>query len=134
MAEQPRAKFDIDAVGGVGKHIGAQDAQNGLEHRDRHEADYQHVEGAKAAMHQHLVDDDLEEQRRNQREQLQKERRDQHLADDMAIFVDGAEKPGDVEAARQVQEPDPARHQNEFAVPHCFKLGPRHQSGPRLRR
>ena len=78
--------------------------QHGLEHRDRHQADDQHVERAQAAMHQHLVDDDLEEQRRDQREQLQEERGDQHLAEQMAIFVDRAEEPGDVEAARQVRQ------------------------------
>ena len=46
MAEQPRAEFDVDAVGGVREQIGPQDAQNGLEHRDRHQADDQHVERA----------------------------------------------------------------------------------------
>jgi hypothetical protein len=32
----------------------------------------------------------LEEQRRDEREQLQEERRDQHLAQEMAIFVNRA--------------------------------------------
>ena len=27
--------------------------------------------------------------------------------------------------------PNPARHQNEFTIPHRFKLGPRHQARPR---
>ena len=54
------------------------------------------------AMHQHLVDDHLEEQRRDQREELQEERRDQHLAQETPIFVDRAQEPGDVEAAGDV--------------------------------
>ena len=45
------------------------------------QADDQHVERAQAAVDQHLVDDDLEEQRRDEREQLQEERGDQHLAE-----------------------------------------------------
>ena len=52
----------------------------GLEHGDRDQPDDQHVERAQAAVDQHLVDDDLEEQRRDQREQLQEERGDQHFA------------------------------------------------------
>ena len=84
MAEQPRAQLDVDAVGRVREQIGAQDAEHGLEQRDRDEADDQHVERAQRAMHQHLVDHDLEEQRRDQREELQEERGDQHLAEQAA--------------------------------------------------
>ena len=72
--------------------IGAQDAENALEHRNRHQADDQDIERGEAAMHQHLVDHDLEEQRRDQREQLQEERGDQHLAQQMAVFVDRADE------------------------------------------
>ena len=39
-------------------------------------------------MHQHLVDDDLEEQRRDEAEQLQEERRDSTSLEQMPIFVD----------------------------------------------
>ncbi len=56
-------------------------------------------------MHQHLVDHDLEEQRRDQREELQEERGDQHFAQQTAVFVDRAQKPGDVEPARDVDSP-----------------------------
>ncbi len=68
-------------------------------------------------MHQHLVDDHLEEQRRDQGEQLQEERRDQHFAQEAAIFVDRAQEPGDVEAAGDVRQAGPARHQDQPAVP-----------------
>ena len=54
------------------------------------------------AVHQHLIDDHLEEQRRDERKQLQEERGDQHLAQEMPIFVDRPQKPGDVEPAREV--------------------------------
>ena len=77
-------------------------AEDRLEQRDRDEADDQHVERAHAAMHEHLVDDDLEEQRRDERKELQEERGDQHFAEQMAVFVDRAQEPGDVEAAREV--------------------------------
>ena len=72
------------------------------------QADDQHVERAHAAMHQHLVDDDLEEQRRDEREELQEERGDQHLAEQAAVFVDRAEEPGDVEPAGEIRQAMPA--------------------------
>src|SRR5216683_1806063 len=59
MAEQPGAQLDVDAVGGVGQHVGAQAAQHDLEHRDHHQAEHQHVERAPALVDQHLVDHDL---------------------------------------------------------------------------
>ena len=105
MVEQARAEFDVDAIGGVREQIGPQDAQNGLENRDRQQTDDQHVEGAQRPVYQHLVDDDLEEQRRDQGEQLQEERRDQHLAQKMPIFVDRSQKPGDVEPAAMSDNP-----------------------------
>ena len=84
MAEQPGAQLDVDPVGRMRKKISAQDAEDGLENRNRHQPDDQHIERAQRAMHQHLVDDHLKEQRRDQREQLQKERGDEHLAEQAA--------------------------------------------------
>ena len=130
MVEKTRAEFDIDAVGRVREQIGPQDAENGLENRDRQQTNDQHVECAQAAVHQHLVDDHLKEQWRDKGEHLQKERRDQHLAQKMPIFVDRSHKPGDVEAAGDLRQSGPARHQDQSAVPDREKLGPRHQSGP----
>jgi hypothetical protein len=46
----------------------------------------------------------LEEQRRDQREQLQEERRGQHLAEDAAAPEDRVHEPADVEVPRQVAE------------------------------
>src|SRR5215468_5820614 len=122
MAEQTSAKLYVDAVRGVGKDVVPHDAEDRFEHRDRHQTDDKHIEGAETAVNQHLVDDDLEKQRRNKREQLQKERRRQHLAKHVAVLVNGAEKPADVEAARQADETAAARHQYEMTVPHRFEL------------
>ena len=80
-------------------------------------------------MHQHLVDDHLEEQRRDQAEQLQEERRDQNFAQEMAIFVDRAKKPGDVEPARDLRQSSATRHQDQLAVPDGNQFVPCHQDG-----
>src|SRR4051812_38469809 len=55
----------------VGKEIRAQNPENRFKHRNGNEPDDQHIEGAQAAMHQHLVDHHLEKQRRNKRKDLQ---------------------------------------------------------------
>ena len=73
-------------------------------------------------MHQHLVDHDLEEQRRDQAEQLQEERRQQDLGQAMAVLVDGAHEPGDVEAARQVGQRAALGHQHQAPAPDRFQL------------
>ena len=44
MAKKPGAEFDIDAVRGMGEHIGAQNAEDGFEYRDGHEAEDQNVD------------------------------------------------------------------------------------------
>ncbi len=73
MAEQPGPELDIDAVGGMRKKIGAQDTEHCFEHPDCDQADDEHVKRAHASMHEDLVDDDLEEQGRNERKNLQEE-------------------------------------------------------------
>src|SRR5215471_13975478 len=103
MAEQSGAKLDIYAVCGVGKDVGPQNAEDRLEHRYRHETDDEHVERAKAAMHQNLVDDDLEEQRGDQGKELQKERRYHHLGKCVAVLVDRPHKPRNIETAGQIE-------------------------------
>ena len=81
-------------------------------------------------MHQHLVDHHLEEQRRHQRENLQEEGGDQHLAQQAAVLVDRSHEPGDVEASRQIAEPGALAHQDQAAVPRRLELGLRHHHRP----
>src|SRR5262249_61580290 len=94
MSEQPSAELDIDAIGRMREQIGAQRTEHRLEYRDGHQADDQHLEGAHAPVHQHLVDHDLEEQRADQREDLKKQRGYQDFGEQTAILVDGAQEPG----------------------------------------
>ena len=134
MTKQPGAEFDVDPVGGVGEHIGAQYSENGLEQRNRDKSDHEHVERAEAAVHQHLVDHNLEEQRRDQRKKLEKERPHQHAGESVTIFVNGAEEPADVKAPRQIKQPRAPRHQHELTVPQRLEFVALHQARSRLRR
>ena len=130
VMKQARAKFDVDAVGGMREQICPQHPQHRFKNRNRHQADSQHVEGAQGAMDQNLVDDHLEEQRRDQAKQLQKERCDQHLAQQMPVFANGPHEPSDVETAGNVRQSRPAGNQDQPAVPDRKKFSARHQSRP----
>src|SRR5262249_10310074 len=100
VAKQARSQFDVDAIGGVGKKVGAKDAEDRFENANRHQADNQYIERRHATMHEHLVDDDLKEERRDEREDLKEERSDQHLAEQVAILVNGPQEPGKIDSAR----------------------------------
>jgi len=63
VAEQPGSEFNVDAVGGVREDISTQVAEDCLEQRNRQQAGDDDVERGQAAVHQHLVDHHLEEQR-----------------------------------------------------------------------
>src|SRR5215471_8115187 len=102
MAKQSGAKLDIDAVGGMGKKIGTKDAEDQLEGGNCNDPDHQDIECAHAAMNEHLVDDDLKEQRRNQGKQLKEERGNEHLTEKAAVFLNRVEKPVYIEPLRKV--------------------------------
>jgi hypothetical protein len=130
VPKQARPELDVDAVGGVREQIGPQDSEHGLENRDGHKSEDEDIEGVQGPVHQHLVDDDLEEQRRDQAEQLQEERAEQHLAQEVAIFVDRPQKPGDVEPAGDIRQSGAAGHQDQPAVPDGHEFVPCHQHRP----
>src|SRR4051812_39248072 len=117
MMEQAGAELDVDPVGGVSEQVGPQDAENGLEQSDRQKADHQHVKRAQRAMDQNLVDHDLEEKRRGEREQLQEKGCDEHLAEKVPIFVYRAQEPSEIETSAKVAQSRPSSHQDQAAVP-----------------
>ena len=98
------------------------------------QADDQHVERGHAPVHEHLVDDDLKEERRDQRKQLQEEGGDEHLAEQAPILVDAPREPGDVEPSSQVNQGCAAGHKDEPPVPEEFKLIPLHERRARRER
>ena len=100
MAEQPLPEFDVDAVGGVGEGVGAQVLQDDVEQPHHHDADREHDEGRVALVAEHLVDHDLEEQRRHQGEDLDEERGQQHVGERLAVAPDRRQEPAEAEALR----------------------------------
>ena len=99
MAEQLRAKRDVDPVRRVREHVRAQPAEHGIEQRHDEQPEREQIERGETAVHEHLVDDDLEEQRGDEREQLQKERREQHFRKIAPVLKNKRREPGEVELA-----------------------------------
>jgi hypothetical protein len=52
----------------------------------------------------------LKEKRRDQREQLQEKGGDQHFGQEMPIFVDRTEKPGEIETPAEIAQSRPSSH------------------------
>ncbi|MNQ78571.1 hypothetical protein D3C85_934860 [compost metagenome] len=73
-------------------------------------------------MYQHLVHHHLEEQRRQQRENLQDERHQQHFAEQLAVFDDGRDEPAEVELAQLAGQRGLGADQDQFAGPTCEQL------------
>jgi len=80
---------------------------------------------------QHLVDHDLEDQRRDQGEDLQEERGDQHLGEHAAYFQIAPMK-HEISKRRARWSSEPRRVKHQLAVPHGLELFAREQRGPRL--
>ena len=118
-------------VGGMSEKPGADAGQHDLEERKQREADGQHLERRKAAMHEHLVDHDLEEQRRQQPEDLQEERGDQDLGQGLAgiCLIAGMNQPMPKRCA--TPSPDGApRQKHQSASPGGFERFALEQFGP----
>ena len=130
VSEQPRAQFHINAAGGVAEDVGAQGVEQALEHHNHHQADDQYVQGGQAAVHQDFVHDDLEEQRADQRKELQHEGDEQHFAQQLAVFDEAGDEPGEVELGQLARQAGAAGDEDEFAAPVPGELLQRFDGGP----
>ena len=117
MAKQPRAQLNVDPVGGVGQDVGAQAAQHDLKQGHDRQAQGQHLEGRQTPVHEHLVDDHLEEQRREQGKELNEEGADQDLGQRLTVLLDRVQEPGDAETAARVAQRGAAHDQDQVAAP-----------------
>jgi hypothetical protein len=100
VMEQPLAQLHVDAVGRMRQRIGAQILQHHVEQAENDEPGEDDIERVVALVLQHLVDDDLEKQRRHQREDLHEQRGDQHVRQRLAIAPDRRHEPLEAERAR----------------------------------
>src|ERR1700733_7665056 len=109
--KQAGAELNVHTISRMREQIGPKASEDRLKRRNRKKRDNEDIQCAQPAMDQHLVDDHLEEQWRDETEELKKKRCKQDLAEKPAIFADGAQEPGNVKAARQIAEPHSSGHQ-----------------------
>ena len=77
---------------------------------------HQHDQRRDAFVNQHLVDDELEKDRRRQSEQLHKQRRDQHMGKRAPVAQNRGPEPAEPEGGGIDSRPaKPARDQHQFA-------------------
>ena len=117
MVKQACAEFHINTTGGVGKHVTAQTRQRDFEDRHHQQTRRNHIQRGQPVMHQHLVHDHLEEQRRNQREQVEHERHQQHFTQQLAIFDNSGDEPGEVELRHFADHRRARGEQDELTTP-----------------
>ena len=72
MSKQLAWQYRVYLAGGMGEQVGPQRRDPNWKTVQHQHADNHDIESVHAAMHQHLVDDDLGEQWRQETEQLQK--------------------------------------------------------------
>ena len=129
MAIEAGPQLHVDTTGGMGKDIAAQGGQDHLEGDHHQQPHRNHIQGAEAAMHQHLVHHHLEEERGDQGKELQHKADQQHLAKQLAILDHGGNKPGEVELAQLASQRGAGGDQNKAATPGRYKVGQLQQLG-----
>ena len=92
------------------------------------------MERGEAFVDEHLVDDDLREQRRQQGKELQEERGDQHLAQKRAVLDDRRNEPGEIELQILQTQVSPLGKEQELPAPGRFELLAREHERTRLDR
>ena len=128
MAEQPRPELDVDAVGRVGEQIGAQRCRGWS--RRAAIATRPMTSTSSVLMLRCTSTLSMTTWKNSGETSAKSWRKNEATSTSLskpAVFVDRAQKPGDVEPAREIGERCAARHQDEPAVPDGFELGPRHQ-------
>ena len=97
MLEDARAEHGVDPVAGVQDEVLPHPAHGGAEQRDDHERDADDDQRVDRLVNDDLVDDDLREERGRQREQLDRRRREQHVAPDRLVLEQLGHEPAEAE-------------------------------------
>lgn len=97
VSEYLAAEHRVDAIAGVQHQVLAQPAHAGAERHEHGEPHRDHDERALRLMHHHLVDDDLGENRRGERDELDEERGEKHVAPDAPMAQKLVPEPAEAE-------------------------------------
>ena len=128
MIEEPAAKLNIDPTCCVIKRVGSQILQDDVENADEKQPNHHDNEGGAALMHEHLIDHDLEKERRDKRKELDEKRGDKQMVaqHDGRVIRDGY----NVAVVYEV------RDEREYEIPSAARLlaedGARVEAGQQL--
>ena len=117
MVVQTGAQHHVHFVGEYGKDIGTQVFQYHVENGDDDESHHQHVQCGKAFVYQHLINDDLGEQRGDQGEDLEQAGGYQHFVEEALELPEYRQEPLHVETPWQLAQLQLGGHQERFPVP-----------------
>ena len=101
----------------MAEDVGTQRGEHALEDDDDEQADDEHVERGQPLVHEDLVHHDLEEQRADQREELQEQRDDQHFTEKLAVLDQAGDEPAEVELGEFSGQAGAAGDQDQVAGP-----------------
>ena len=117
MAEGLRRDANVDPVGRVEQQVAPQEAEDGVEHQRDSDADRQHVERRIALVHQHLVDDELEEDRRDEGQRVEHDGRDGDVGEQPPLAHQLGDEPAEAETLRCRDRPPATLHEQRRARP-----------------
>ncbi len=100
MLEDAAGEDRVDAIAGVQEKILAHVAESGGENEEEQQRRHDHRQRARGVMDDHLVDDDLGEQRRGERNELHHQRSGEHVAPDGAVAQELGHEPSQAERRR----------------------------------
>ena len=123
LAEGASRQPDVDHVGRVQQQGLAHEAEAGLEQQQADDGHRQHGQGRVALVHQHLVDDQLREDRHAHAEQLQHDGGDRDVAEGLALAQDLGDEPAQSERLVLVEQLVLALEQHQLAGPAAQEIG-----------
>src|SRR5690606_1480675 len=113
---------DVDAVGGKDQQIAPQKDKGGIKKQRDADTGREHIEGGIALVHEHLVNDQLEEYRRRQPKRVQKQHCHGHVQEKPSLARDFRQEPAEAEGLVRIVKCIAALGQNQFAPPAFAEL------------
>src|SRR5476649_2387021 len=104
------------------KNVAAQSTQCRLEQHDPQETDSHNIECREPVVNQHLVHHHLEKQGGEQGENLQDKGNEHHLAQQLSVFHDGRDKPGEIESGDLTRLGGLRANEDQLAAPTSLQL------------
>jgi len=122
MLKGPAGYPQIDLVGGMEKKVIPEEIQPGINRKGRGHADAENMRGGVSLVHQHLVDNDLEKNRRHQGNGVNKQHRQGNIDKGNFLFENLRDKPAQGKRLSFIAQFIRAFQDIDLTRPDCLKL------------